>query len=309
MDRTFDFGAFQIRAVLKGLIDDQPASQVFVMTPAGQADAGMFATTVPLPSDAALYVVQLLRRVLSMGPQRYLQFTMMREQRKPEEMRAKHQEALRLHAIARGIPGGDAALAQAEAQLQQELEAEKARMVEDAKEVAEKVEKERTIAFDLGPVRMIVKWAGVVPGLRGELAAFHIQTEVPGLAPVVSAVATDTPMFADAAQWVFDEMKKVMEGGPEAYVERERERFKALEKTGIEAATLEDALAYARGLHAVASALGPAGVVHAEQVLAQAAAQEMADAEEAEIRRLEEEQREVRRELDRIRRRKKRPGE
>lgn len=300
MDRLFDFGAFQIRAVLKGLIDDQPASQVFVMTAAGQADAGLVGTGLPLPSEAALYLVKELRRALSMGPQRLAQYTMMREKRKPAELREIHQKAARAFAIASGIPGGDAALAQAEAQLQQEFEREKSEMETSAQKASEHVEKERTVGFDLGPVRMVVEWAGTMPDPQapGELAVFRVRADIQGVAPHHANIATNAPLFSGAAGWLLDEFAKVLQIGPEKYVTEEMEQLTETE---------EQSLKYAQGLHAAASALGFAGIEHAKQVLEQAAAQERADVEEVELRRLEEEQREVRSQIERLRSGKRRP--
>lgn len=302
MDRTFEFGAFQIRAVLKGLIDDHPASQVFVMTAAGQADAGMVGTGLPLPSEAALYVVKEFRRALSMGPQRLAQYTMMREKRKPAELREIHQKAARAFAIASGIPGGDAALAQAEAQLQQEFEREKAEMETTAQQAAEHVEKERTVGFDLGPVRMVVEWAGTMPDPQGpgEFSVFRVRADVQGIAPHHANIATNAPLFSGAAGWLLGEFAKVLQTGPEKYITEEMEQ-----QTETEAG---ESLKYAHSLHAAASTLGFAGIEHARQVLEQAAAQERADVEEVELRRLQEEQLEVRHEIERLRSGKRRPS-
>jgi hypothetical protein len=295
MDRTFNFGAFQIRAVLKGLIEDQPASQVFVMTAAGQADAGMVGTGLPLPSEAALYLVKEFRRALSMGPQRLAQYTMMREKRKPAELREIHQKAARAFAIASEIPGGDAALAQAEAQLQQEFEREKSEMETSAQQAAEHVGKERTVGFDLGPVRMVVEWAATIPDPQalGELAVFRVRADVQGVATHHANIATNAPLFSGAAGWLLDEFAKVLQTGPEKYVTEEMEQ-------GTEPEAGES-LKYANSLHAAALALGLAGIEQARQLLEQAAAQERGDVEEVELRRLEEEQREVRREIERLR--------
>lgn len=307
MDRTFDFGAFQIKSVVKGLVDDQPASQVFVIVPAGQADLGLHAHLLPLASEAALDAVRNLRKVLQIGPQRYVQFRMMREKRKPDELPEVQRDASRLFAVAKGIPGGDAALAQAEERLAQGFEQEKALLEAEAKKTVDEIEAQRTVAFDLGPVRMTVRFEGTMPGVEGDLAAFRIRAETPGVEPAETTVATNAPLFSQAAEWMLAEIDKVMAGGPEAYVERERERFKALEETGVGQATSEEALGFARALFAIGSAMGPAGAAHARQVLEQAKAQEQSDAEEAEIRRLEQELAEVRRRIDRMKRRKRRP--
>ncbi len=298
MDRTFDFGPLQIHSSLQGEVEDQPVFKVTVTSPGGsvELDSG---TELPLPAEAALFILQEMRKVLRMGPQRHAQLVVMRERLRPEQAREKQEASAKLHAVARAVPGGDAALGAAETALKAAIESEKAEFEAESEEAADAVEETRTVAFDLGPVRMAVEWAGAMPDPEEGMAVFRITAEAPGAPPHAASVATNAPLFSGAARWLLGEMRKILALGTG--------RYAAEEMTGVEFRTPEESAAYAASLHALASAVGPAGLDHASAELERAAVQERADAEEVELRRLEDEQEEIRRQLDALRQAKRRP--
>lgn len=303
MDPThdFDFGTFQIRSRLKGQVDDQPAFEITVLTPAGQADMGLIGSPTPLSAQAALFFIDLLKRALSMGPQRFMQWLMMRERRKPEEIPEQQAKAQRHYAVAKAL--GKEALDHAYAYLEEAKKEQEADLEKAQAEVAQQIEEAKKIGFDLGPIRMVVEWLGAMPDPEEgpPLALFSVTAIAPNDVMHTVKVATDAPLFSGSAEWLLRQMERVIEIGPERFSEEE----------AIPQATaggeIQEPIAYAQSLHSIASVLGPGGLTHAKGILEQAKAEESIDFEKIEITKLEAELKEVRKEIKKLERKKKRP--
>lgn len=288
--KTYDLGPFTATTKLVGMVDQDLAFEVSIVVPKGPSFKEQIKSGAPIPASPTLYVVSDLRRLLKMGIQRFVQFKMMSERRMPEEIRELQKKAGQMYMVALGIPGGDAALAKAEDLLQGELRVEETEFSAKAQEEAasEGEADAGTVRFDLGPIKITVHLAGMIPGERGAMGAFEVAADVPGLPTHVATVASDTPLLSSAAGWYLGEAEKVLQLGPDAYFAANLGRIKG---------DAEEGRQFAYSLFGIASALGPVGIQHARGLLQQAAGEEELNANEGLIESLEEELKNVRKQI------------
>lgn len=298
MDRAFDFGPLRIEAALQGEQEGQPVFKITASAPGASVDFDV-GTKVPLPSEAVLHIVEDMRKVLKMGAARHAQLKAMRERRLPAEAAEVRAASERLFAVARAVPGGDAALAAAEEAVRRALDEERERFERDAEEVEDAVERSRAVGFDLGPLRVAVEWVSGAVVEETPLALFSVTAAAPGVADYRTHIMTNAPLFSMAVEWLLGEMRSVLSLGPERYAAQagRPEEERSPEEKARDAAALYD----------LARAVGLAGLDHAAAELARASAQERADAEELELKRLEEERAEIEAELARLRSPRRRP--
>lgn len=290
-ERVYDLGTFTATSKIIGLLDGDPAYEVKLIVPRGPSYTAQIKSTAPVPASPTLYVVKDVRRLLKMGIQRFVQFKLMSERRLPGEILELQKAASQMYLVAIGIRGGDQALAQAEAVLEAEVAKETKTFEQEAQQASEGKEETEKVGFDLGSLRLTVHLAGVVNGEGGQLGAFEVAAEVPGLPVHMAGVASDNPLFSAQAAWYLEQLKDVLRQGPDVYFTSNLDRLQG---------NAEEGRQFAYTLFGIASALGPVGLQHAEHLLQKAEVQEMADANAGLLERLEEELQDVRKQIAQI---------
>jgi hypothetical protein len=236
-----------------------------------------------VPADAALQLVKDMKRILKMGLQRFVQYRLMSERRSSEEGLEIQKAAASLYMAAMAAKGPK--LEEAQPVLEAAVKNETEKYQRQAEEAVKGQEETNGARFELGPINIAVQMVGMIPTSSGELGAFQVTAELPGLPPHVAQVASDHPLYSSQASWYLKQLEIVLGLGPDGFYAANTNRVRG---------DAEEGLQFAYSLYQVAAALGQPGIEHARGILAQAAAQERADTEAALIERLEEELAEVR---------------
>jgi hypothetical protein len=291
MDETYDFGVFRIDVAYKGRAGPTVTLEAYesVVTAAGVRSASVSYLTGHTPVRAALDHVKKLRRALRLGPRRYAGVVTTEERRSWREAPDLAAEGEALHAAASII--GDEPLAAAEAELGEELARKLGEGMEARVRGVEAFKRGMDRAYDLGPLRVRVE----IVGMGENVVAFRIVGEAPGVEPFRGDVASPNPVFADAAIWFVRELAEAVRLGPEEYTRKE-----LLENPEMPP---EKVRTTAAGFHALAAAAGAPALEAALISLRAASAGEAAEYEGELINQLEEERREVREKIERLRRR------
>lgn len=289
-ERTYQFGRLRIKSILNAMLDNKPAFEINVSVEQGPSYTARVTSNAPIPASPTLYVIKDMRRLLKMGIARFVQFRMMNERRLPSDGPDLQADAAKAYMVA--LAAGDKTLAEAEKGLEAALPEEQAEYEKSsAAEVDDDVESGGGLRFDLGPIKLSVRLGGVIPGPQGDMGAYQVMAEVPGLPPHVATVASDDPLYSSQAAWYLDQLQAVLQAGPDTFYAQNIDKVQG---------DAEEGRQFAHSLYQVAFALGQPGIEHARSILGQAAAEEVADADQGLLERLEEELAQVREEISEI---------